>query len=327
MASVSLFSCTKDDPAAPVEPPRDYNVQYNTEIELIETYLKTNYIKVIDNPGGVDDQDVTIKKLEIGDVVNKSIWDQKKYQLLVRPVKVHNIEYKLYYLVLRAGIGVYPTNTDNILTSYKGEYLSSETILGISSLKTTFFEEVKFPQTMKDLSGLDLLPQGFDLIKGWKEIFPQFRTGTSTVNGNGTVSHFDFGAGVMFIPSGLAYYNTGSGGIPAYAPLVFSFKLYEIQRLDHDSDGIIDIDEDLDNDRYLPYFRELVKGTAITDDTDKDGNPDYLDSDDDGDNYTTKLEIRNPLTGSPYLFENIPSCDGNTSSPTRIKKYLDKNCH
>ena len=125
----------------------------------------------------------------------------------------------------------------------------------------------------------------------------------------------------MFIPSGLAYYNSGSVGIPAYAPLVFSFKLYEIQRLDHDNDGVIDFYEDLDNDRYLPYFRELVKGTAITDDTDKDGNPDYLDIDDDGDNYTTKLEIKNPTTGLYYSFADIPTC---TSGK---KNYLDATCH
>ena len=324
IATAALFSCSKDDPAPTIVPPRDYAEQYKVDIAVIEDYLKTYYITVINNPGKTDDQDVTITKIPDGGT-QRSIMSYLNAatfpKLLIRPVKLHNVDYELYYLVLRPGIGVYPTNTDNILTSYKGEYLSNETILGISSLKTTFFEEVKFPQTMKDLSGLDLLSQGFDLIKGWKEIFPQFRTGTYTVNGDGTVSYFDFGAGVMFIPSGLAYYNSGSVGIPAYAPLVFSFKLYEIQRLDHDNDGVIDFYEDLDNDRYLPYFRELVKGTAITDDTDKDGNPDYLDIDDDGDNYTTKLEIKNPTTGLYYSFADIPTC---TSGK---KNYLDATCH
>jgi hypothetical protein len=30
----------------------------------------------------------------------------------------------------------------------------------------------------------------------------------------------DFGAGIMFIPSGLGYYAAGSASIPSYSPLV-----------------------------------------------------------------------------------------------------------
>jgi hypothetical protein len=40
------------------------------------------------------------------------------------------------------------------------------------------------------------------------EIFPQFKTGTSKANDADGVTHSsDFGAGVMFIPSGLGYYS------------------------------------------------------------------------------------------------------------------------
>jgi hypothetical protein len=130
----------------------------------------------------------------------------------------------------------------------------------------------------------------------------------------------------MFVPSGLAYFSAGSDAIPAYAPLVFSFKLYEINRLDHDGDGIQDFLEDLDGDRYTPYIRELKKGVAIKDDTDADGVPDFYDVDDDGDNYTTKIEIKD-ANGDTYPFASIPGCDGNTTDPARIKKYLDKTCH
>ena len=31
IASVSLFSCSKDDPSATIEPPRDYQKQYDAE--------------------------------------------------------------------------------------------------------------------------------------------------------------------------------------------------------------------------------------------------------------------------------------------------------
>ncbi len=324
IASVSLFSCSKDDPAATIEPQRDYAEQYKTDIAMIEEYLKTNYITVISNPGKVDDQDVTITKIPTGGTQPSiySYLNASTYpKLLVRTVKIHSVDYSLYYLVLREGVGDYPTNTDNILTAYKGEYLSKEIIADVTTIKTTFFEEDKYPQTMKDLSGLDLLSQGRDLIKGWKEVFPQFKSGTYIVNLDGTVSNYNFGAGIMFIPSGLAYYNSGSSVIPPYSPLVFSFKLYNIERLDHDNDGVIDFYEDLNKDRYLPYYRELVAGTATDDDTDKDGLPDYYDVDDDGDNYTTKLEIKNPTTNLPYPFADIPTC---TSGK---KNYLDATCH
>jgi hypothetical protein len=40
---------------------------------------------------------------------------------------------------------------------------------------------------------------------------PLFKTGdTPIANADGTVTYNNFGAGVMFIPSGLAYYSTGS---------------------------------------------------------------------------------------------------------------------
>ncbi len=138
---------------------------------------------------------------------------------------------------------------------------------------------------------------------------PQFKTGTArahlSANGkpDGTLDYYDFGAGVMFIPSGLAYYNIGSGTIPAYSPLVFSFKLYNVQRLDQDNDGVFSYQEDLNNDGFV---RVLSSGTANPDDTDKDGIPDFLDVDDDGDNYTIRLEITKPEETNSGLSKYFP---------------------
>ena len=329
VATLSLFSCSKDEETVEVVPPRDYAEQYATDIADIEEYLKTYYITVVDHPGFQDDQDVTFTKIPAGGT-QASIWSYKDNagfpKLLSREVSQNDIIYKLYYLVLREGVGEYPCNTDDLLISYKGDYLSRQTVSDVSTLTATFFQEIKFPQNMLDLSGIDLMATGSDIIKGWKEALPQFKTGTYTANGDGTVSYNDFGAGIMFVPSGLAYFSAGSDAIPAYAPLVFSFKLYEINRLDHDGDGIQDFLEDLDGDRYTPYIRELKKGVAIKDDTDADGVPDFYDVDDDGDNYTTKIEIKD-ADGDTYPFASIPGCDGNTTDPARIKKYLDKTCH
>ncbi|WP_338407293.1 FKBP-type peptidylprolyl isomerase [uncultured Flavobacterium sp.] len=314
---ITLFisSCTKNEVAV-ILPPRDYNVQYTTDITDIEEYLKNNYITVVDHPGFLDDQDVTISK--ITDAPNQpSIYSYLNAttfpKLLIHEVKLHDVtnNYKLYYLVLREGVGQSPCNVDGVLAAYKGEYLQkvAATTTVAETITASGFEEVKYPQTILGL---------YSTILGWSEIFPQFKAGTYTSNLDGTVSHNDFGAGVMFIPSGLAYYGSGSGSIPSYSPLVFSFKLYEIQRLDIDNDGIPSYLEDFDGDGYM---RNLAAGVDNPDDTDKDGIPNFLDVDDDGDNYTTKLEIKNPATGLSYPFADIPSCT------LGVKNYLDKTCH
>jgi hypothetical protein len=315
ITTLSLFSCTKNNDSAEVAPPREYSVQYATDLNDIEEYLKTYYIEVKNNPGSVDDQDVTITKIPEGGV-QKSIWDQTDYQLTSREVSLHDITYKVYYLVLREGTGASPCNVDGVLASYKGDYLEQEIVSNVSSLAATRFEEVKYPQQMISL---------FSTIKGWSEIFPQFKTGTSKANdADGTVTHTDFGAGVMFIPSGLGYYSSGTGVIPAYAPLVFSFKLYALERADQDNDGIPSYQEDIDGDGYVRF---LATGVDNPDDTDKDGIPNYADVDDDGDSYGTKIEINNPVTGLSYPFADIPSCDGNTTDTARVKKHLDKSCN
>lgn len=317
ITTFSLFSCSKND-SPKVEPLRDFSVQYATDITDIEEYLKTYYITVVDHPGFVDDQDVAITKItdapnqpSIYSYLNASTFPK----LLSRDVQLHDITYKVYYLVLREGTGIAPCNVDGVLASYKGDYLEQTVASGVTSLTSATFEEVKYPQQMISL---------YSTIKGWSEIFPQFKTGNYTANNDGTVSYSDFGAGVMFIPSGLGYYASGTGAIPAYVPLVFSFKLFELQRLDQDNDGIPSYQEDINGDGYV---RILATGVLNPDDTDGDGIPNFADVDDDADGYGTKSEIENPATGLSYPFVDIPSCDGNTTDLARLKKHLDKSCH
>jgi hypothetical protein len=319
ITTLSLFSCSKNNDSAEVTPPRDFAVQYTTDITDIEEYLKTYYITVTDNPGAPNDQDVEFTKIPVGGTQPSIMSYNGKStfpKLLSRDVNLHDITYKLYYLVLREGTGTAPCNVDAVLASYKGDYLEQTLASSVTTLTATQFEEVKYPQQMLSL---------FSTIKGWSEIFPQFKTGTSQPNdADGTVTHKDFGAGVMFIPSGLGYYASGSGTIPSYSPLVFSFKLYALQRLDQDNDGVPSYQEDINGDGYV---RILATGVLNPDDTDGDGIPNFADVDDDGDGYGTKIEIKNPATGLSYLFADIPSCSGNNADPARLKKHLDKNCH
>jgi hypothetical protein len=326
---VTISSCNKDDnDDTPYVPPKPYAEQYPIDIAVIEDYLKANYITVVNNPGAVNDQDVTIAKLDADHPT--SIWDQKIYPLKSRDVKLHGIVYKLYYLVLREGVGESPSNVDGVWTAYRGEYLSSETVSGVTAIKSTLFEEVKSPNIIYDL---------YNTVRGWKEIFPQLKAGTYKSNADGTVTYNDFGAGVMFIPSGLGYYNDPQNrtSFPHYSPLVFNVKLYSIERSDHEyyvagkaivsaPDGVKSFQEDIDEDGYMWTKSELQEGvTTNPDDTDGDGIPDFLDRDDDGDNYATQGEVKDK-DGKVYPYDLIPDCSGNPTSDKNKKRHLDPTC-
>jgi hypothetical protein len=297
IALVMLFSC-KDDDSSSIEPLRDYAVQYAVDIAKIENFLKEYYITVQNAPGSVTDQDVTFTKIAAGGT-QTAIWDMPN--LTFRTVKLHGIEYKLYYLKLRDGVGNSPTNVDAVLTSYSGKriYTTAENVDNLID-----FETVKYPQSMMNLSSL---------IKGWSEVFPQFKAGVFSENSDGSVNYNDFGAGVIFIPSGLGYYGSSRTNLPAYSPLIFSVKLYAVQYVDHDGDRILSHLEDLDFDKYMYTFDS---GVLNPDDTDNDGIPNFLDSDDDGDGILTKNELNLDSSGNPILPH--PDCDGDG-----IPDYLD----
>ena len=64
-----------------------------------------------------------------------------------------------------------------------------------------------------------------------------------------------------------------------YSPLIFQINLHTLNSTDHDADGILTIDEDLNGDNIFS-----------NDDTDGDSIPNYRDRDDDGDGILTKDE-------------------------------------
>ena len=305
-----LFSCTKNDDSPEPVPVRAFSVQYDTDIATIEEYLKSYYIvNDVNNPDFAD-EDITFAKIPDG-VVQKSIFDflnSDSYpKLLVKKISLHDIEYEIYYLKLRADneLGKQPTRVDEVLAAYSGFYLSSKTEESVTTIEGTPFETVLFPQSML---GLDRT------IRGWGEIFPQFKTGIYDATPSPNPASFtNFGAGVMFLPSGLAYFNSPPLGsrIPSYAPLVFTFKLYDLKRADQDQDGVLSMYEDINGD-----------GDFTNDDTDSDGRKDYLDIDDDGDGVLTKKEIK--INGViPTSYDLILDCSGLN---TGTKKHLDKSC-
>ncbi len=289
----SLTSCDKEDTIEP-EVLRDYAEQYAKDLAAIEEYLETHYITVTNNPGFQDDMNVVIEKIPTGGTQTPI---KNHPDLTFRTTTFNDVAYKIYYLKLREGLATNPSpsNVDAVLASYKGTLLDG-----------TQFDAMDVPSSMFRLD---------NVILGWSEIFPKFKTGTYSSNGDGTITFSDFGAGVIFIPSGLGYYNLAQVGIPSYSPLVFTFKLYEIDRIDHDNDGIPSYLEDTNGDGYL----------TKEDDTDGDGIPNYRDIDDDGDGRLTRDEIKD-AQGNILPYDAIPDCSGNTTNPARLRKHLDPSC-
>ena len=281
---LTIASCTKND-TIPSVALREYKVQYAADLDSIDKYIDTHYITVD------TDYNVTMTKIPVGGT-QLSIRLQQTYPL--DSVKVqndeHNVNYKVYYLKLREGTNQRTTAVDSVYVSYKGNLLTNGQF---------------------DYSESPIWFQLQTVVAGWGEIIPLFKTGTyDTTEGPNPTSFSNFGAGVMFLPSGLGYYNQiPSAYIPSYSPLIFSFKLKSQRYRDHDRDGILSKDE----------VDPTVVGQKPEDyDSDGDKFANMYDIDDDGDYYMTKNEIHKNANGT-IIFEDTDG-DG-------IPNYLDKDNH
>lgn len=329
LSCLVFIQCKKEDVPGPL-PMVPYAEQYPYDIADIEKFMDEHYMEVD------ADQDVIFFKMPNPNPSNKvSIADQTEYPIEYKMVNSNGVDYKVYYINLTKksgspydpdyyGENLNPTRVDEVFVTYKG------TLARKTSDNIVTFDEIASP-TWFPLDGV---------VQGWAEIIPKFKSGTFvSSNPDGTVSFQDYGAGIMFLPSGLGYYSTSRGLIPSYAPLIFNFKLMQTKYADHDEDGILSKDEDLNGN-----------GVYTDDDTDGDGRQNYLDKDDDGDGVLTKNEIKRPkvLVGGvlvdngfyPYNgaasddvatpnideTQGIPSCSGDFTTSTRLRKHLDKNC-
>lgn len=328
--TTSIFSCQETDSVSAVEA-RPYAEVYPEDLAKIEAFLNTHYVTVD------ADYNTTFTQIPVGGT-QTPIAQMSNLEHIER--NFHDITYKIYYLKLREGIGESPTRVDSSFVAYKGNTFTKTTTNNVDTYTQNVFDQSDTPVWF----ALE------DVIKGWGEIIPLFKTGTHTVNADGTVSYQNYGAGVMFLPSGLGYYNTATGNIASYSPLIFNFKLYNKRYRDHDRDQIPSRFE------YGPNFNE----TAL--DTDGDKLPNYLDVDDDADGVLTIVEIAftymdgttqktkyypydgaavdNPSTpyderkGIPRKFtgpiispSTLPSPqDSDFTATDRLRRHLDKTC-
>ncbi|MCG2610455.1 hypothetical protein LZZ90_02900 [Flavobacterium sp. SM15] len=329
--AVFFTACKKDDGGTSYTPPRPYAEVYPEDLAKIEDYLQNHYVTYneVDNGDGTKDiTNVVIGKIDTG-TPQTPIKDHPLLTFMT--VKLHGLEYKVYYLNLFQGYpedpavynngGKTPCAVDKILTTYKGMLL----------------DDTVFDQRPNSVN-INL----YETILGWQYIFPKFRSGKNTLNSEGVLTHKAYGAGVVFLPSGLGYYERAVGDITAYSPLVFIFNLNNVTHLDTDLDGV------------ESHFEFNYNADGTLQDTDGDGIPDYRDIDDDNDGYLTKDEITHTVTiknnngvvqsVNRYVYpfngaaandpatiyvddtQGIPDCSGDYATPTRKRRHLDKNC-
>lgn len=334
LVSIVLFSCSKDDEKV-AAPPRAYTEQYPADIEAIESYLKSHSFSVVEVDGRTD---VKIDTLIVGNAEGKvSIWDNTDYPLQFKMVKndiratnfvdgrvKDPVDYKMYYLMINEGGGASTTRFDSTYVSYRGWKLNN---------KQFDINNTPFWATFPKITSAEV-----SLISGFRQFTSLLKASETIDTGSdGSVSYNNYGVGVVFLPSGLAYYNTPQNNIPIYSPLVFTVRLHSVRERDHDRDGILS-----------KYENGAGVEDLYTVDTDGDNIPDFLDIDDDNDGVRTILETRytyvnvdgvtitaqypfngalvdDPLT--PYDDrKGIPSCSGDFESPNRVRKHLDANC-
>lgn len=252
---IALYACGSD--SGTTVDNFDHEAQAVKDNDSLVKFLKNHYYD------GVDD---SVKLIDSGQT---PLYEDTK--LVTKEVSFNDIDYKLYYYVNREGtpdpVKGNPTKMDSILVSYSGKLISNATTIGgtFDSNNNIWFTLAR-------------------VIEGWRASFVEFKGGKNATVSGGPLTFENDGKGILFIPSGLAYRNAGSGvSIPANANLMFFFNLHDIvEDTDDDRDGIPSIFEDVDED-----------GDPRNDDTDGDRFPNYLDADDDGDGKLTKDEDAN----------------------------------
>ncbi|RZN83199.1 MAG: hypothetical protein EVB11_05640 [Winogradskyella sp.] len=273
LSSIAIFSlvilaCSPDDPDfVPVED-RDRTEQQTTDKAILLDYLQSHYynsgaLSSIQNP---EVSDIVITELAEGQAVPVN------HTLLIGAVETKTTTfedtlYEYYILKINQGGGeASPDFTDKVRVEYEG------TLIEDASVFDSAVNPVDF-----DLVGFGVNAGG--VITGWQRVFPEFNEASSFTTGS-NVQFDDYGVGVMFLPSGLAYFSSQLVGIPSYSNLIFKFALFQTEVNDHDVDGIPSYLEDLNAN--LDVFDE---------DTDENLIVNYVDPDDDGDGVLTRNEL------------------------------------
>ncbi len=246
---ISLISC-KDDKNPYIPEPFDHKGQAVKDEKNLVKFLSNHYF------------DATSREVKILTSGKTPLLDDKK--LITKDIKENNINYKLYYYPFTEGKSTKKiTVIDSVFVNYKGVKIED------GKLGSKFDENTKTWFTLADV------------IRGWSYALPNFKAGIN--NSVTKIKYKDYGQGILFVPSGLAYRNKFIPGIGQNKNLMFYIDLLDVkENTDHDNDNVPSILEDVNGD-----------GKPWNDDTDGDGIPNFKDSDDDNDGKPTKTEDAN----------------------------------
>jgi len=284
LAGLIFTSCNKDDDGGKIEPIelRDEQEQAVIDDDSIVEYLQTHFYNYeeFESPASDFDYNIVFDTIAGENSDKKPILESPLLETKKVTYKVNETEldYNLYILKVREGVGEKPHFTDSTFVRYKGELLSSK--IFDNSINSPVWFDLVGSVFINPNTGQPYIEGGVKAV-GFREAMIEFRGASDySVNPDNTIKWSnDYGIGALFAPSGLGYFNTPIGG-KEYSPLIFTFHLLNVNEADHDGDGIPSWMEDIDGD-----------GDIYNDDTDGDGLPNYADRDDDGDGLATRREI------------------------------------
>ncbi len=300
-----LSACGDDDgvPVGQIVPPRLLaEVAVENDAEIVE-FLDTHFYNYEDfqEPVAPDFDFKILIDTIAGDNADKIPLSE---QVLSQVINVNSIELGLseeendiphtfYYLIPRQGVGANPSVADSVLMRYTGKLLNG-TEFDASTTGVWFdLPQIQAPGIQSGARGFT---EGTAFINSG---------GEPIVNPDGTFDVEGFGVGIMFLPSGLGFFNNSQVLIPAYSPLVFEVNVLAMVEADHDQDGIPSILEDVNGNGYM-----------FDDNTDEDEErefrsplfADFLDLDDDNDGIRTSEEISIDADGNI----TFPDSDGDS---------------
>ncbi len=279
IAIVALYACNNDDDnntgGGSIEPPRDRAEQQVEDDKILQDYLNTHFYTFQDVY--INGDDIPEYRIVVFDTIAGDNSDQQSIMqsglVTTRKANFQDVEYNFYTLELNKGGTDYAAKvSDSVSLTYRGELLYDNNDDG-----NKIFDQTINPTTL-DLTATINGAFGFALaLEGFSGATDLF------LNDDGTTTlSDDYGDLVVFLPSGLGYFNQPQTGIPAYSPLIFNMQIHSVKQADHDQDGIPSYLEDLDNDKNV---------LDADDNTDGDNAANYQDSDDDNDGTLTRDEI------------------------------------
>lgn len=271
LLAILLFAtaCPSDDENAPISVElRDRGEQSIDDDALLREFFQTHFYNFEDfeNPLPGFDNKIVFDTIAGENADRQSIWERniETGELTAITYERFDAINTLYILTVREGVGPPATFADSTFVTYSGRNLYGET-----------FDNAATPLWFNLAATIDGFARGMTGARGGSGF---------SLNDDGTTSfENDYGIGAIFIPSGLGYFAAPpNNNIELYASLVFEFEIYDRKITDHDGDGILSINEDINNNQF--FFDD-------EDNTDDDSVNNFRDPDDDNDGVTTKLEI------------------------------------